>query len=124
MPLFPVILPWKEAAPASGWANLSWLGTSWVVLGQPHADIIVGVRQVMMDFHACHWPSHLGNGTGTELAQYFDEMNEPGLSQVEAAITRASDSGDARPPVTSFSHYLPIQVVNSPQALLRNSRHP
>lgn len=66
--------------------------------------------QVMMDFHACHWPSHLGDGTGTELAQHFDQMNEPSLSDVEAAIAQASTGGRERPPVISFSHYLPFQV--------------
>ncbi len=66
--------------------------------------------QVMMDFHACHWPSHLGDGTGTELARHFDQQNDQTLAEVEAQIATAAASGGQRPLVISFSHYLPFQV--------------
>ena len=67
----------------------------------------------MMDFHACQWPSHLGDGTGTELAQHFDRQNDAALEDLEAAVAKAAATGAQEPLIVSFSHYLPFQACVS-----------
>ena len=42
--------------------------------------------QVMVDFHACQWP--MANAHDTSLAEYFDNLNEPSLSNLQAAASR------------------------------------
>lgn len=65
--------------------------------------------QVMVDFHACRWPAEL-NAMDTSLAEHFDAMNTAAVAQVAEALDRAEQQQHARPPVITFSHYLPVQV--------------
>ena len=64
----------------------------------------------MMDFHACTWPEPL-NGTDMSLAAHFDQMNQEPVADVVAALDAGSDSSEARLPVITFSHFLPLQVM-------------
>ena len=65
----------------------------------------------MVDFHACRWPEHLSTGGGEALAQHFDSMNEPALSNLDAVLEMEADTaGGQRPPLITFSHFLPLQV--------------
>lgn len=63
----------------------------------------------MMDYHACVWPSPLVNGE-EPLAQRFDSLNEPGLSNLDSILEIEEDDSGVRPPLITFSHFLPIQV--------------
>lgn len=40
--------------------------------------------QVMVDFHACQWP--MANAHDTSLAEYFDNLNEPSLSNLQVSV--------------------------------------
>ena len=64
----------------------------------------------MMDFHACTWPEPL-NGTDISLAAHFDQMNQEPVADVIQALEACSNSSDARTPVITFSHFLPLQVM-------------
>lgn len=41
--------------------------------------------QVMVDFHACQWP--MANAHDTSLAEYFDNLNEPSLSNLQVSAS-------------------------------------
>lgn len=68
-----------------------------------------------MDFHACSWasqPSLQPPDADDSLARHFDALNEPGFSATLAAIeAAAAAAGGDRPPVISFSHFLPRQQL-------------
>ena len=38
-----------------------------------------------MDFHACQWP--MANAHDTSLAEYFDNLNEPSLSNLQVSVS-------------------------------------
>ena len=63
----------------------------------------------MVDFEACSWPEHL-DATGTSLATHFDEMNQEPVADVMSALAAQAGGTDDRPPVITFSHFLPHQV--------------
>lgn len=63
----------------------------------------------MVDFHACKWPTPLVNGEDS-LAQTFDSLNEPGLSNLDSILEMDEDDTGERPPLITFSHFLPLQV--------------
>lgn len=67
------------------------------------------VLQLMVDYHACKWPSPLVNGEDP-LAQHFDSLNEPALSNLDSILEMDEDETGERPPVITFSHFLPLQV--------------
>lgn len=62
-----------------------------------------------MDYHACVWPKGLHNG-GEALAQKFDSLNEPGLSNLCTNLEMDEEEFGERPPLITFSHFLPVQV--------------
>ena len=64
----------------------------------------------MVDFHACKWPSGLVNGEDS-LAQKFDSLNEPTLSNLNANLEMDEDETGEWPPVITFSHFLPLQAI-------------
>lgn len=68
-----------------------------------------------MDFHACSWasqPSLQLPNVEDSLARHFDALNEPAFSAALGAIEAQADAaGGARPPVISFSHFLPRQEL-------------
>ena len=64
----------------------------------------------MVDFHACKWPPPLVNGEDS-LAQTIDSLNEPGLSNLDSILEMDEDDTGFRPPLITFSHFLPLQVV-------------
>ncbi len=65
--------------------------------------------QMMVDFKACSWPEHL-DATGTSLAAHFDDMNQEPVADVISALAAHAGGTDDRPPVITFSHFLPHQV--------------
>jgi hypothetical protein len=71
------------------------------------------VAQIMVDFRLCRWPEEVKGTRDTSVAEYFDNLNEPELSQL--ADTR--DANGASEPLITFSHFLPLQV-HSPVTLL------
>ena len=62
-----------------------------------------------MDFEACKWPHKLVNGSD-ELAQRFDSLNEPSLSNLDSILEMEEDALGSRPPLITFSHFLPLQA--------------
>ncbi|KAL4854508.1 hypothetical protein ACK3TF_004685 [Chlorella vulgaris] len=90
---------------------LSWYHASWD--REPDVAGAQPISKVMLDFHVCSWASapHL-NAHDESLAAHFDALNEPAFSaalkQVEEA---AASAGGVRPPVLSFSHFLPRQEL-------------
>lgn len=63
----------------------------------------------MMDFAACKWPEGLKNGEDA-LARRFDSLNEPTLSNLSSVLEMDEDDTGSRPPVITFSHFLPLQA--------------
>ena len=70
--------------------------------------------QLMVDFHACKWPPPLVNGEDS-LAQCFDSLNEPALSNLDSILEMDEDDTGVRPPLITFSHFLPLQVITDSQ---------
>ena len=66
----------------------------------------------MTDYHACVWPTPLVNGEES-LAQRFDSLNEPGLSNLDSILEMEEDDTGERPPLITFSHFLPLQVTRA-----------
>ncbi|EFN56980.1 hypothetical protein CHLNCDRAFT_21755 [Chlorella variabilis] len=92
---------------------LSWYHASWDREPDvPGAHPISKARPgcVMLDFHVCSWASapHLSPHNDS-LALHFDALNEPAFSR--ALQEQAAAAGGARPPVLSFSHFLPRQEL-------------
>jgi hypothetical protein len=52
----------------------SWYHASWDT--EPDVLGAIPIEKVMMDFHACHWPTVEGAGEDERLARVFDELNE------------------------------------------------
>ena len=69
--------------------------------------------QVMVDFHACQWPPHIPSSHDTSIAEYFDNLNEPALSNLAENMEMEEEDAGARPPLITFSHFLPLQVSPS-----------
>lgn len=65
----------------------------------------------MMDFALTSWGSQPElRPKGGSLARHFDALNEPAFSAaLEAIEQQAAAAGGVRPPVISFSHFLPRQ---------------
>lgn len=70
---------------------------------------MVPSMQIMVDFHACTWPKAL-DAASPSLAMHFDQMNEEPVADVVSACTAHETSFCSRPPVITFSHFLPLQV--------------
>ena len=66
--------------------------------------------QVMVDFHACRWPSSIPSSHDTSIAEYFDNMNEPSLSNLAEKLEMEEEDYNCRSPLITFSHFLPLQV--------------
>ena len=66
--------------------------------------------QVMVDFHACQWPPHIPSSHDTSIAEYFDNLNEPALSNLAENMEMEEEDAGVRPPLITFSHFLPLQV--------------
>lgn len=66
--------------------------------------------QVMVDFHACRWPPHIPSSHDTSIAEYFDNLNEPALSNLAENLEMEEEETGHRPPLLTFSHFLPLQV--------------
>ncbi len=64
-----------------------------------------------MDFHACRWPSHIPSSHDTSIAEYFDNLNEPALSNLAENLEMEEEQTGLRPPLITFSHFLPLQVT-------------
>ena len=69
--------------------------------------------QVMVDFHACRWPPHIPSSHDTSIAEYFDNLNEPALSNLAENLEMEEEETGHRPPLLTFSHFLPLQVHTS-----------
>lgn len=67
--------------------------------------------QVMVDFHACRWPSSIPTSHDTSIAEYFDNLNEPALSNLAENLEMEEENTGRRPPLITFSHFLPLQVL-------------
>ena len=63
-----------------------------------------------MDFHACQWPPHIPSSHDTSIAEYFDNLNEPALSNLAENMEMEEEEAGTRPPLITFSHFLPLQV--------------
>lgn len=77
---------------------------------EPDVPGAVPVQKMMVDFKACSWPEHL-DATGTSLATHFDEMNQEPVADVMSALAAQAGGTDDRPPVITFSHFLPHQAL-------------
>ena len=64
-----------------------------------------------MDFHACRWPPHIPSSHDTSIAEYFDNLNEPALSNLAENLEMEEEQTGQRPPLITFSHFLPLQVT-------------
>lgn len=82
------------------------LEAKWLVHGGFHWLTPV---QMMVDFAACKWPDGLKNGEDA-LARRFDNLNEPALSNLSSILEMDEDDTGTRPPVITFSHFLPLQA--------------
>jgi hypothetical protein len=60
----------------------------------------------MVDFRLCRWPDAVKGMRDTSVAEYFDNLNEPELSQ----LADSRDANGALEPLITFSHFLPLQV--------------
>lgn len=97
----------------------SWYHADWDK--EPDIPGALPIERVMMDFHACDWPTTVEeaeHGTCTlkasgddSLAKYFDSLNEPGFSKALSEIEAQRKSEKTRPVVISFSHFLPYQQL-------------
>lgn len=67
--------------------------------------------QVMVDFHACRWPSSIPTSHDTSIAEYFDNLNEPALSNLAENLEMEEENTGMRTPLITFSHFLPLQVL-------------
>lgn len=93
----------------------SWYHASWDT--EPDVAGALPIEKVMMDFHACHWPTvdegEDGDGDedgGDRLARVFDAMNDETREYVEAMERIKEDRlGGRGVYVVSFSHFLPSQ---------------
>ena len=63
-----------------------------------------------MDFHACRWPAAIPTSHDTSLAEFFDNLNEPALSNLAETLEMEQEDTGARSPLITFSHFLPLQV--------------
>ncbi len=70
----------------------------------------VAGMQVMVDFHACRWPSSIPTSHDTSIAEYFDNLNEPALSNLAENLEMEEEESGSRSPLITFSHFLPLQV--------------
>lgn len=68
--------------------------------------------QVMVDFHACRWPSSIPTSHDTSIAEYFDNLNEPSLSNLAENLEMEEENTGRRSPLITFSHFLPLQVLS------------
>ena len=66
--------------------------------------------QVMVDFHACRWPPSIPTSHDTSIAEYFDNLNEPALSNLAENLEMEEEENGTRSPLITFSHFLPLQV--------------
>ncbi|PSC76652.1 Metallo-dependent [Micractinium conductrix] len=88
---------------------LSWYSGQWD--REPDVPGSTPIDKVMIDFHACQWPNGL-NSADDSLADYFDALNEPAFSKALQGIEEETDAaGGKRPPIISFSHFLPRQEL-------------
>lgn len=72
------------------------------------------VMQVMVDFHACRWPSSIPTSHDTSTAEFFDNLNEPVLSNLAENLEMEEEETGNRSPLITFSHFLPLQVRRRP----------
>ncbi|KAL4446687.1 hypothetical protein ABPG77_007931 [Micractinium sp. CCAP 211/92] len=87
----------------------SWYSAEWD--REPDVPGSMPISKVMIDFHACSWPAPLSSQDDS-LAAHFDELNEPAFSQaVQEIEAETAAAGGKRPPIISFSHFLPRQEL-------------
>lgn len=87
----------------------SWYSAEWD--REPDVPGSMPISKVMIDFHACSWPAPLSSHDGS-LAAHFDKLNEPAFSRALQEIeAETAAAGGVRPPVLSFSHFLPRQEL-------------
>uniref|UniRef100_A0A061S2J1 Metallo-dependent protein n=1 Tax=Tetraselmis sp. GSL018 TaxID=582737 RepID=A0A061S2J1_9CHLO len=67
------------------------------------------ITKVMSDFSMCEWPEGL-SPLDDSLARHFDALNDPAVSNLAAELRRQRREG-RRPPVITFSHFLPLQEL-------------
>ncbi|EIE23640.1 Metallo-dependent phosphatase, partial [Coccomyxa subellipsoidea C-169] len=70
-----------------------------------------GAPAVMVDFHACRWPSSIPTSHDTSIAEYFDNLNEPALSNLAENLEMEEEESGSRSPLLTFSHFLPLQSL-------------
>jgi hypothetical protein len=66
-----------------------------------------------VDFHACRWPPAVSTAHDTSLAEYFDNLNEPALSNLAETLEMEEEDSGQRSPLITFSHFLPLQARRS-----------
>ncbi|KAK2080575.1 hypothetical protein QBZ16_000429 [Prototheca wickerhamii] len=89
---------------------LSWYHASWD--REPDLPGAIPIEKVMMDFHACTWTSVPGLRAGDDsVARHMDALNDPAFGEALAAVEREERETGRRPPVVSFSHFLPFQEL-------------
>mmetsp|Transcript_6521 Transcript_6521/g.15027 ORF Transcript_6521/g.15027 Transcript_6521/m.15027 type:complete len:363 (-) Transcript_6521:111-1199(-) len=80
---------------------LSWYHAGFDAEPDISDDSLVPVEQMMSDYMLCRWPNGLSARDGCDsLARYFDSLNDERAGEVPP---KDAD----RPPVISFSHFLP-----------------
>lgn len=89
---------------------ISWYHASWD--REPDVLGATPIEKVMLDFHVCTWTSTPGLSTKDEsIARHLDSLNEPAFSAALNAIEEETRVSGVRPPVISFSHFLPHQTL-------------
>lgn len=75
----------------------------------------------MMDFHACTWSSVPGLSPADDsIARHMDSLNDPGTARVLAALDAAEAASGVRPPLITFSHFLPDQRLLPEKRMLHH----
>jgi len=81
-----------------------------VPLGMSLKQSVPPIQKACSDYRMCVWPRSVHeegqDPGGRALAELFDQMNEPSLTQLETVLEMERD--DPHPPdVITFSHFLP-----------------
>ncbi|KAL6768574.1 hypothetical protein ACKKBF_B11275 [Auxenochlorella protothecoides x Auxenochlorella symbiontica] len=98
---------------------LSWYHASWD--REPDLPGATPIEKIMMDFHACTWSSVPGlTPADDSIARHMDSLNDPGTARVLAALDAAEAVSGVRPPLITFSHFLPDQRLLPEKRMLHH----
>ncbi|GAB4813272.1 hypothetical protein N2152v2_000318 [Parachlorella kessleri] len=86
----------------------AWYHSSWD--REPDIPGARPIDTVMTDFHVCSWTSVPGlSNSDDTIARHLDTLNEEAVSGVLTRLQQQEAEAGRRPPVITFSHFLPRQ---------------